>query len=135
MVRWLPLCIFFSLAPAQTTAPLKAGLCQMAAHPDQYDGKLVEVRAMVESGIEDLPAGVVDDTCGAEFKFLTPDDAVFGRLLKNKAFRKMVKEVKHHPNVEATVTGWFHASQDPKKQPGLALQSVADVIVKPTPKL
>ncbi|HTQ55632.1 MAG TPA: hypothetical protein VMI94_14285 [Bryobacteraceae bacterium] len=134
MALWPWLTLFF-FAPAQTPEPVKTTLCEITAHPENYDGKLVQIRALVESGVDDLPAGVADDKCGAEVKFFTPDDQHFAQLLKSKAFRKLVKDVSRKPFVEATVTGWFRRPQpDKKMQAGLALESVEDVSARPLPK-
>ena len=119
-------------AQAKAGDPLKTTVCEIARHPETFDGKLVQVRAAVESGVDDLPAGVADESCGAELKFFTPDDPQFARLLKSKGFRKLIKEVKKNPLVEATVTGWFRRSgTDQKPDSGLALESVEDVVVRP----
>jgi len=125
----LPLSLAFW--QAQAGDPVKTTVCEIARHPEAFDGKLVQVRAAVESGVEDLPAGVADETCGAELKFFTPDDPQFARLLKSKGFRKLIKEVKKNPQVEATVTGWFkHAGTDHRPDSGLTLESVQDVAVR-----
>jgi hypothetical protein len=122
----------FAFGQAKAGEPVKTTVCEIARHPETFDGKLVQVRATVESGVEDLPAGVADESCGAELKFFTPDDPHFARLLKSKAFRKLIKDVKKNPVVEATVTGLFERSgADQKPDPGLALESVEDVVVRP----
>jgi hypothetical protein len=90
----------------------------------------------VETGVQDLPAGAADDSCGGELKFFTPDDAHFARLLKSKGYRKLVKDVKKNPVVEATVTGLFKrfgTGQKPDNR--LALESVEDVLVHPQPRV
>jgi hypothetical protein len=116
---------------AKTGEPVKTTVCEIAKHPETFDGKLVQVRATVESGLEDLPAGVADDSCGAELKFFMPDDPQLRPLLKSKGFRKLVKDVKKNPVVEATVTGLFRrAATDQKPEAGLALESVEDVAVR-----
>ena len=127
---------------AETKAgePVKTTLCELARHPEAFDGKVVELRALVDSGVLDLPAGVSDDSCGASLKFFTPDDARFRRLAKSKAFRKLVKDVKNNPVVEATVTGLFKRAvpdQPPNQapQPGLSLELVEDVVVHPLPRV
>lgn len=129
-----------ALAFAETQAgePIKTTVCEIAKHPETYDGKVVEVRALVDSGVEDLPAGVSDDSCGAALKFFTPDDLHFRGLVKSKAFQKLIKDVKKNPVVEATVTGLFrrsipHQGPDDKPQPGLALEGVTDIVVHPQP--
>jgi len=125
------------LAFPQTNAgePAKTTVCEIARHPDTFDGKLVQVRAIVEAGVEDLPAGAADESCGAELKFFTPDDAQFARLLKSRGYRKLVKDVKKNPVVEATVTGLFKrfgTGQKPDNR--LALESVEDVVVRSQPR-
>jgi hypothetical protein len=131
---WLGLVFFFAQSP--TSEPVKATLCEITAHPGTFVGKLVQVHALIESGVDDLPAGVTDDKCGAELKFLTPDDQHFARLVKSKPFRKMIKDVKKHPVVEVTVIGWLRRGDpDKKTESGLALESVEDIVVKPLPKV
>jgi len=88
----------FALCPAD--GPVKTTLCEVVRHPEMFDGKIIEVRALVDSGVEDLPSGISDDSCGAELKFFTPDDLHFHRLAKNKEFQKLVKDVKRHPVVD-----------------------------------
>jgi hypothetical protein len=127
---FVPLLLLYFFSP-----PVKTTLCEIIRHPETFTDKVVQLRAVVESGVEDLPAGVADDTCGAELKFLTPDDEHFGRLLKSKAFRKLIKDVKRNPLVEATVTGTVRrVVTDQKPEPGLALDSVENVVVKALPK-
>lgn len=137
---WMPaaarsvllLCLVLSPAGASAQELLKTTLCEIARHPDAFNGKRVQIRGMVESGVEDLPAGISDETCGAEVKFLTPDDPQFARLLKSREFRKLTRDVKRHPVVEATVSGRFQlAGTVPKPTYGLALDSVKDIAVKP----
>lgn len=80
--------------------------------------------------MDDLPAGLSDESCGAELKFYTPDDERFARLVKSKGFRKLTKDVKKNPVVVATVTGWFKRTVTAEKPAyGLALESVGDVVV------
>lgn len=136
--------LFFGLAPgfafgqSKSAAPVKTTLCEIAKHPESFDGKRVQVRAIVETGVQDLPAGVGDESCGAELKFYTPDDPQFVKLAKSKGFQKLIKEVKKNPVVQATVTGLFKSSvpvaaPDQKPAPGLALESVEDVMAIPQP--
>jgi hypothetical protein len=119
-----------ALAQAPNGPPLKATLCEIVKQPETFDGKLVEIRALVDSGVDDLPAGLGDESCGASVKFYTPDDQRFARLVKSSGFRKMTKEVKKNPVVLATVTGWFERTGTAEKPAyGLALESVGDVVV------
>jgi hypothetical protein len=117
-------------------APVQTPLCQIIREPDRFNGKLVEFRASIESGQEDLPSGVADDSCAADVPFFSPDDKQLDRLLKDKEFRKLLKEVKRNPFVEATVTGWFLSGTSSKPGPGqrpgpkLILESVSDVKAK-----
>ena len=125
----------FALGQAKAGEPVKTTVCEIAKHPETFDGKRVQVRATVETGVEDLPAGVADESCGAELKFFTPEDPQFARLLKSKAFRKLVEDVKKNPVVEATVTGWFKrfgTGQEPDNR--LSLESVENVVVRPQPR-
>ena len=124
----------FAATPAETA--IEKAQAEIAKHPDAFDGKVVQVRALVETGVQDLPAGAADDSCGGELKFFTPDDAHFARLLKSKGYRKLVKDVKKNPVVEATVTGLFKrfgTGQKPDNR--LALESVEDVLVHPQPRV
>jgi len=125
---------FLAFGQAKGGEPVKTTVCEIAAHPQTFDGKLVQVRATVESGVQDLPAGVADEGCGGELKFFMPDDPQFARLLKSKAFRKLIRDVKKNPVVEATVTGLFKRfGTDQKPDNRLALESVEDVTVKRPP--
>jgi len=119
---------------AKAGEPVKTTVCEVARHPETFDGKLVQVRALVETGVQDLPAGVADDRCGGELKFYTPDDQHLVRLGKSKGFQKLIKDVKKNPVVEATVTGLFKRfGTDQKPDNRLALESVEDVLVIPQP--
>ena len=128
--------VLFLGAQAQATEPVRTTLCEIVKHPEAFKEKLVELRGLVEAGVEDLPAGLADENCGAELKFLTPDDPQFARLLKSKTFRKLTKEVKRNPRVEATVIGRLRRlGTDEKPETALVLESVADVVVKPLPRV
>src|SRR5579862_3483769 len=95
------------LQAAEPDKPLKTSACELIKHPADFDGKLVAVRAIVESGVSDLPAAVTDESCGAVVKFFMPDDPEFAKLVKSRGFKKLIKEVKRNPVVVATVTGHF----------------------------
>jgi hypothetical protein len=124
----------FAFGQAKAGDPVKTTVCEIARHPDTFDGKRVQVRAIVETGVQDLPAGVTDESCGGELKFFTPDDPHFARLLKSKGYRKLVTDVKKNPVVEATVTGLFKSfGTDQKPDNRLALESVEDVLAHPQP--
>jgi hypothetical protein len=123
-------------AQAPDADPLKTTVCDIARHPESFDGKRVRVRALMDTGVQDLPAGAADDSCAGELKFFTPDDQHFALLLKSKGYRKLVKDVKKNPVVEATVTGLFKSfgtAQKPDNR--LALESVEDVVVHPQPRV
>jgi hypothetical protein len=121
---------------ANAGEPVKTTVCEIARHPGTFDGKFVQVRALMETGLQDLPAAVVDDSCAAELKFYTPDDQQLVRLAKSKGFQKLVKDVKKNPVVEATVTGMFKRfGTDEKPDNRLALESVTDVLVHPQPRV
>ncbi|MFN7994909.1 MAG: hypothetical protein U0Q18_14985 [Bryobacteraceae bacterium] len=134
----LPACILCGAGQLQTTdqEPIQRPLCQIIREPDNYNGKLVQFRASIESGQEDLPSGVADDSCAADVPFFSPDDKQLDRLLKDKEFRKLLKEVKRNPFVDATVTGWFLSGASAKPRPGqrpgpkLILESVSNVKVR-----
>jgi len=135
--KLLCLCMLGAALCAQqkNAEPAKAAVCEIVKNPQAFDGKLLEVHAVVESGIEDLPAGLTDDSCAAELKFFMPDDARFARLVKSKEFRKLTKELLRNPIVEATVIGWFKVlGTSQKPVPALALEEVRDIVVKPLPK-
>ncbi|HLY16064.1 MAG TPA: hypothetical protein VKR61_02510 [Bryobacteraceae bacterium] len=134
MLLGLILPAVLAFAQAGSPGPIKTAVCEVVRHPADFEGKLVQIRATVESGVDDLPAGLTDEGCGAEIKFFTPDDPHFARLLKSKGFRTLTKEVKRNPVVQATVNGWFkRTATDPKPEYGLALESVSDVVVKRPP--
>ena len=84
----------FAFGQADDTGVVNTVVCEIAAHPDRFDGKRVQVRAIVDTGVDDLPAGMADDTCHGELKFFMPDDAHFAKLLKSKGYRKLVKDAK-----------------------------------------
>jgi len=126
----------FAFGQSGQETSVKTTVCELARHPENFDGKLVAVRAMVDSGVEDLPSGLVDDTCGAHMKFVTPDDAHFAELLKSKGYRKLVKEVKKSPYVEAAVTGIFKRfGTELKPDNRFALMSVEEVTVRKPPRV
>jgi len=126
----------FAFEQPKAGEAVKTTVCEIARHPETFDGKLVQVRALVETGVQDLPAGVADDNCGGELKFYTPDDQHLVRLAKSKGFQKLVKDVKKNPVVEATVTGWFKRFGTGEKPDNrLALESVGDVAVIPQPRV
>lgn len=140
----LALCL--ALSPVCVRAQPKLGeaakttVCEIVKHPETFDGKLVQVRATVDTGVQDLPSGVIDDSCGGDLKFYTPDDRHLVLLGKSKGFQRLVKELKKHPVVEATVIGLFKREvpgpgPDKKPVPGLALESVEDVTVIPQPRV
>ena len=128
----------FAFAQSKAGEPLKTSLCEIVKHPEAFDGKTVQVRATVDAGMQDLPAGLIDDRFWAALKFHMPDDQHLVRLGKSKEFRKLIKDVKKNPVVQATVTGLFKSAvpaptPDQKPAPGLALEAVEDVVVIPQP--
>ena len=126
----------FAFGPAKAAGLVKTTVCEIARHPDTFDGKVVQVRAVIETGVQDLPAGAADESCGGELKFFAPDDPQFVRLLKSKAYRKLVTDVKKNPVVEATVTGLFKRfGTDEKPDNRLALEAVEEVVVIPQPRV
>lgn len=136
----VPLCLSLSAAlgseQVNAAEPVKATVCDISRHAADFDGKLVQVRAILVTGVEDLPAGVADDRCGGELKFFAPDDSRFAQLLKSKAYHKLVKEGKRNPAVEATVTGLFKRfGTDDKPDNRLALESVENVVVIQQPRV
>ena len=114
-----------AFAQPSAAAPVKATLCEILGQPKQFNGKLVEFRAVVEPGLEDLPAGATDEHCSAGLKFFSPDDPHLAKLLKNGEFQKLVRLVKSKPVVEATITGRFQVSEN--SEYGLLLEAVAHV--------
>ncbi len=121
------------------SAPQKTTVCELAKNPAAFDGKLIQVRAAVDTGVQDLPSGILDESCTAAVKFYAPDDNHFARLAKSKGFQKLVKAVKKYPSVEATITGVFKsevpaAGPKDKPAPGLALESVEDVTIHHPPR-
>lgn len=132
----LGLTALLAFEQAKAGEAVKTTVCEIATHPEIFDGKLVQVRALVETGLQDLPASVADDHCGGELKFYMPDDQHLVRLAKSKGFQKLVKDVKKNPVVEATVTGWFKRFGTGEKPDNrLALESVGDVVVIPQPRV
>lgn len=130
----------FAFDQPKASEPVKTTVCEIAGHPESFDGKIVQVRAIVDTGVQDLPASVIDDNCKAELKFYSPDDRQLVRLAHSKGFQKLVKELKKNPVVQATVTGLFkraipNPAPDQKPIPGLALESVEDVTVIPQPRV
>ncbi|HXM41887.1 MAG TPA: hypothetical protein VN924_11575 [Bryobacteraceae bacterium] len=126
----------FSYGQGQSGDVAKSTVCEIARHPEAFDERVVQVRALVETGVQDLPAGLTDDSCAGELKFFMPDDAHFARLLKSKGYRKLVTDVKKNPVVEATVTGLFkHFGTAEKPDNRLALESVENVVVHPQPRV
>jgi hypothetical protein len=113
-----------ALAQSPGDMSVRTSLCEILRQPQRYNGKLVEFRAIVEPGLEDLPAGAADPHCTAELKFLSPDDPHLAKLLKSGEFKKLVRLLRKKPVVEATIAGQFHVSG---KRYGLLLESVAHV--------
>lgn len=129
-----PGCSTVSAQP-QPAEPVKTALCEIFKNPEKFDGKKIQVHASVDSGVLDMPAGLSDDSCGAELKFYMPVDPDFGKLVKSKGFQKLLKDVKKNPAVEATVTGIFKRSVPGEKGAGLSLEAVEDVVVHPQPRV
>jgi len=133
-------CLAFLLWSGALAAdgPVKTTVCEIAKHPEAFDGKMVQVRAVVDTGLQDLPSGMIDESCGGELKFYAPDDQHLVRLGRSKGFKKLVKDTKKNPVVQATVTGLFKSAVpgetvDQKPGPGLAVETVEDVVVIPQP--
>src|ERR1022692_5295409 len=72
LILCLSLPPIFAFGQAKAGDPVKTTVCEIARHPETFDGKQVQVRATVETGVEDLPAGGTDESCGAALKFFTP---------------------------------------------------------------
>ena len=131
-----PIMTLLLLLPATTLAqPVKTSLCDLVKQPETFNGKLVQFRATIESGEQDLPSGASDQHCATAVKFVAPDDASLAALLKNKDFRKLTHDLKKSPIVAATVTGWFEQKGGKNADDfGLILESVTDVVMTPVPK-
>jgi len=126
----------FAFAQPRAGQPVKVEICEIARHPETYDGKLIQARALVETGLQDLPAALVDESCAAELKFYLPGDSHLSLLVKSKGFQKLVKAVKKNPVVQATVAGLFMRQvPDHKSESGLVLESVADIAIVPQPRV
>ena len=121
-----------ALAQTKTDAPVKTTLCEIVKRPEYFNGKLVQFRATVESGVMDLPSGMADESCSAEVPFFAPDDQHLAMLLKSKKFRKLQKDLAKTPLVQATVTGRFEHMPAKKPESLLVLESVGEVEAKRT---
>jgi len=134
LVACLCLCLCLTrgaFAQTKTDAPVKTTLCEIVKRPDDFNGKVVQFRATVESGVMDLPSGAADETCSAELPFFAPDDRQLAVLLKSKKFRKLQKDLAKTPLVQATVTGRFEHLPAKKPDSLLVLESVGEVVAKP----
>jgi hypothetical protein len=136
--RFLAACVCLGLcltrgafAQTATDSPVKTTLCEIVKRPEYFNGKVVQFRATVESGVMDLPSGVADESCSAELPFFAPDDQHLAALLKNKKFRKLQKDLAKTPLVQATVTGRFEHLPAKKPDSLLVLESVGEVVAKP----
>ena len=118
--------------PQPAGSPIPTTLCDILRQPQQFKGKLVSLRAVIEPGVEDLPEGAADQHCHAELKFFTPDDTHLSKLLKSKEFQKLVRALKKSPRVEATISGVFQVTDKPENR--LAIESVSRVTAQPRPK-
>jgi len=121
----------FAFAADTEPQPLKTTLCEIVKQPARFAGKRVEFRATIDSGVQDLPTGVVDPSCAATLAFGLTGDAQLARLANDKQFRKMSKALQRTPRVQATVIGWFERKP---AAAALILESVRDVTFQLPPK-
>jgi hypothetical protein len=92
-------------------APIKASLCELAEHPDQYAGKMVSVHAS-EMGKDFWIEDFTNKSCSAWTQVIVvyPDQtkpAPGFDLVRDDAFNKFFEEVRLGRNVEATYEGRF----------------------------
>lgn len=119
-----------AVAQTKTDGPVKTTLCEIVKRPADFNGKAVQFRATIESGVMDLPSGASDESCSAELPFFTPDDQHLAALFKNKEFRKLQKDLEKTPMVQATITGMFEHMPAKKPEFRLVLEAVGEVAAK-----
>ena len=103
---------------SQPQAPVKTTLCELGAVPERFQGKVVEVRAIVQTGFQ--TSLLRDDSCSA-FIWLSGVDNPDSTLSKDHQYQKMLDylDKKYKPKggsvcarcplykVTATVVGRF----------------------------
>jgi hypothetical protein len=144
-------------AAAILPAPIQATLCQLGIAPERFQGKVVEVRAIVQTGLE--TSLLRDDGCSTFIWLSGIDSAQTAR--KDRQYQKMLEylDKKYKPKdgsvcarcplykVTATVVGRFEhigkSTLDPKTDPPtgfgylnsyesqLVLQGVSNVLAEP----
>ena len=95
----------------QQSAPIKATLCELAEHPEQYAGKMVAVHAN-EMGKDFWIEDFTNKSCSAWTQVIVvyPDQirpAPGFDLVRDDAFAKFFEEVRKGRTVEATYEGRF----------------------------
>ena len=98
----------------QLSAPIKATLCELAEHPEQYAGKMVTVHAS-EMGKDFWIEDFTNRSCSSWTQVIVvyPDQikpAPGFDLVRDDTFNKFFEEVRKGKNVEATYEGRFDAA-------------------------
>jgi hypothetical protein len=130
-IIWLALGCAVAFGQMKTQEPIQTTLCEIIKQPERFNGKLVEFRAQIESGVMYLPSGVSNESCAADVPFFSIDDRHLAALVKDKEFKKLTKYLTKTSLVQATVTGWFEHKSGEKGGSGLILESVDKVTMQP----
>lgn len=98
----------------QKSAPIKATLCELAEHPEQYAGKMVAVHAS-EMGKDFWIEDFTNISCSSWTQVIVvyPDQiepAPGFELVRDDAFNQFFEDVRKGQNVEATYEGRFDAA-------------------------
>jgi hypothetical protein len=113
--------------------PIDTGVCSLAESPPAFDGKVVRVRAHIESdGMHS--ASVADPECPDSLVAIT-----WANAEQNSRIRDLIDTLfskAQHPGtldkeIRASVTGTFHWSASDRPVQRIELLDVRDVVVKP----
>jgi hypothetical protein len=117
-----------------TDDPIKTTLCEIVKAPEQFNGKMVQVRALV-NGVEEASV-LYDGGCSASVLLVASGDDALWQGKDAKQQRRLTASLKKHSFVTVTVIGRFEHA--PARQFGhqnmfdsrIVMVSVYDVVTK-----
>jgi hypothetical protein len=101
----------FGAVAQPATQTVQTTVCQLIKNPDQYNGKVIEIRAHISASDEASVA--LDPRClGSTILFLVEDSRTNQAAASEAELRRLAQLLKQHSSVTATIIGLFDHAQE-----------------------